>query len=315
MRRSSDDRRRRFQAPPHLHARSALVDGWSRIPRANLPARRRLTDCGVAHTSLHPVGAGFHARPARVNGQRYYAAPTLPQPLSHGAARRDSSPFRGAEKWAKVYGDGSSIYHDADTVVLFLPVRGGVLDAPRLRECRGGMVATVRRDQPHPRLIRCTRLCPHPHVFDPAGTARAPFRAARRTHAVLQPTAGRRGRRPLRAVCILRVAAYNVRAQPAHHFIRASEVILQPRPGGRGSPPLRWVGGRRHRRTGDVRCAVRPSVTRKGPAVGPVLFAPECPRAFQACYLSTFLAKLTPSLWRWTSRVTRSARMRLWVNS
>ena len=38
-----------------------------------------------------------HARPALVDGRRYCAAPTLHQPLSHGATRRDSSPFRGAE--------------------------------------------------------------------------------------------------------------------------------------------------------------------------------------------------------------------------
>ena len=31
------------------------------------------------------------------------------------------------------------------------------------------------------------------------------------------------------------------RAQPAHHFLRASEVVHQPRPGGRGSPPLRAI--------------------------------------------------------------------------
>ena len=39
---------------------------------------------------------------------------------------------------------------------------------------------------------------------------------------VLQPTAGRRGRRPLRAVCILRGAACNLGAPPAHHLVRAN---------------------------------------------------------------------------------------------
>ena len=43
-----------------------------------------------------------HARPASVDWRRYFAAPTLHQPLSHGAERRDSSPFRGAEGWAEV---------------------------------------------------------------------------------------------------------------------------------------------------------------------------------------------------------------------
>ena len=50
------------------------------------------------------------------------------------------------------------------------------------------------------------------------------------------------------------------RAQPAHHFIRASEVICRPRPGGRGSPPLRRVG-RFRRATGVVR---RPKAGRRG---------------------------------------------------
>ena len=39
---------------------------------------------------------------------------------------------------------------------------------------------------------------------------------------VLQPTAGRWGRRPLRAVCILRGAACNLGAPPAHHLVRAN---------------------------------------------------------------------------------------------
>ena len=43
----------------------------------------------------------------------------------------------------------------------------------------------------------------------------------RATGVVRRPKAGRRGRRPLRAVCLLYVAAYNVRAQSAHHFLRA----------------------------------------------------------------------------------------------
>ena len=67
------------------------------------------------------------------------------QPLSHGATRRDSSPFRGAEGWAEVCGVYASIYHDADTCVSHSPVRGGVLGAPRLDYCRGGLVADVGR--------------------------------------------------------------------------------------------------------------------------------------------------------------------------
>ena len=113
----SIDRRRRFHAPPHLHA-----------------------------------------RPARVDGQRYFAAPTLHQPLSHGASRRDSSPFRGAEGRAEVCGVYALVYHDADTVVFLPPVRGGVLDAPCLRDRRAALDADVRLDRQHPRLPRCANL-------------------------------------------------------------------------------------------------------------------------------------------------------------
>ena len=99
-----------------------------------------------------------HARPARVDWQRYCAPHTLHQPLSHGAERRDSSPFRGAEGWDETCGACASVYHDADTSVSLPPVRGGVLDAPRSRDCRGRFVADVWRDQLHPRHPRCARL-------------------------------------------------------------------------------------------------------------------------------------------------------------
>ena len=89
--------------------------------------------------------AGGEAIPAWVDGRRGCAAPTLHQPLSHGAKRRDSSPSRGAEGWEEVCGVCASVYRDADTVVSLLPVRGGVLDAPRMRECRAALAASVRR--------------------------------------------------------------------------------------------------------------------------------------------------------------------------
>ena len=80
---------------------------------------------------------------ALVAGRRYCAAPRLHQPLSHAASRRDSSPFRGAKGWAEACGVCASIYHDADTYVSLPPVRGGVLDAPRPRDCRGGWLLTL----------------------------------------------------------------------------------------------------------------------------------------------------------------------------
>ena len=139
--------------------------------------RPRTIGTGAPPLSFYQRRAGVEARPygvwvARVDWQRYYAAPTLHQPLSHGALRRDSSPFRGAEGWVEVCGVCASVYHDADTVVFLPPVRGGVLDAPRLRDCRGALDAPVRRDLLHPRHLRCARLC-LPHI--PAGTARAPL--------------------------------------------------------------------------------------------------------------------------------------------
>ena len=136
---------------------------------------------------LPPTPGGRGSPPLRwdgVDGQRYCIAPTLHQPLSHAASRRDSSPFRGAKGWAEACGVCASIYHDADTYVSLPPVRGGVLDAPRLRDCRGGVVADIRRDRLHPRLPRCTRLRPPPHVSYLASTARAPFHTAAPTSSV-----------------------------------------------------------------------------------------------------------------------------------
>ena len=102
-------------------------------------------------------------------------APTLHQPLSHGALRRDSSPFRGADGWEDAWGVYALVCRDADTVVFLAPVRGGVLDAPRLRDCRGGLGADVWRGRLRRRLMRRVRLCLLPNVCDFAGTARAPL--------------------------------------------------------------------------------------------------------------------------------------------
>ena len=102
-------------------------------------------------------------------------APTFHQPLSHAASRRASSPFRGAEGWAVVCGVYASVYHDADTYVSLMPVRGGVLDAPRSCDSRAALDAFVWRGRPHPRHPRCARHRPQPNVCNPAGAARAPF--------------------------------------------------------------------------------------------------------------------------------------------
>ena len=46
----------------------------------------------------------------------------------------------------------------AATFVSLPPVRGGVIDAPRLCDRRAALDAPARRDQPHPRLPRCAIL-------------------------------------------------------------------------------------------------------------------------------------------------------------
>ena len=150
----SDDQRHRFHAPHHLRTRPTLVDEWSSISRANLPARRRLTDCGVAsHLPTHRRG-GLPRPPGL--GLRI-TLPTPHQPLSHGASRRDSSPFRGAEGRVEVCGVCASAYHDVATYVSLTPVGGGVPDAPRLRDCRGGVGADGQPALPRQRLPRCAR--------------------------------------------------------------------------------------------------------------------------------------------------------------
>ena len=164
--------------------------GSTRTPHHSL--RRRSTD-GVLFrtpTSPHPVGAGFHARPALVDRRRYCAAPTLHQPLSHAASRRDSSPFRGAERWEEVCGVYALASHDAVTFVPLTPVRGGVLDAPRSRDCRGGLNATVRLDRFCPHFPRCARFCSLLNGCNFAGTARAPFRTGAPTLSFIPGRAG-----------------------------------------------------------------------------------------------------------------------------
>ena len=158
----------------------------------------------------------------------------------------------------------------AETFVSLVAVRGGVLDAPRSRDCRGWLGADVWRGRlylrqprraslastaprmqyrgrsPRTILYGRTDVSNHP---TPGGRGSPPLRGEwgtfrRGTGVVRRPKAGRRGRRPLRAVCLLQVAAFDVRAQPARLWYGRTEAVLHPRPGGRGSPPLRceWEG-------------------------------------------------------------------------
>ena len=190
----SDDQRHRFHAPHRLRTRPTLVDGWSSISRANLPARRRLTDCGVAsHLPTHRRG-GLPRPPGL--GLRI-TLPTPHQPLSHGASRRDSSPCRGAEGWAEVCGVCASVYRDADSYVSLTPVGGGVLDAPRLRDCRAALDAPVRPDQPHPRFPRRVRLAPTTPRIQSRGHSPRTILCGR-ANVVRRPRPGGRGSPPLR---------------------------------------------------------------------------------------------------------------------
>ena len=150
---------RHLTSPPT----STPVDGWRFIPRTYRPARRRLTDCGVAPPPHTPYGRA--STPARrgLTGNVIIPHQRRPQPLSHGASRRDSSPFRGAERWADVCGVCASVYRDADAVVFLSPVRGGVLDAPRLRDRLASLDASVRPDQLSPCHARRARLRPPPN--------------------------------------------------------------------------------------------------------------------------------------------------------
>ena len=145
------------------------VDGRRCIPCTNLPPR---------------------TLPASLDGQRYYAAPTLHQPLSHGPVGRDSSPFMGAEGWAEVCGVCASVYRDADSYVSLTPVGGGDLDAPRSWVCRGGVVADGRRGRLRRRFPRCARLASTTQRIQSRGHSPRTIGATRRTHVVRHPAQG-----------------------------------------------------------------------------------------------------------------------------
>ncbi len=143
--------RKLFPTPRRAHRpRCAAVGRWiTLVPRANPPPRplgagRRATSPHRTHLPTprrgglpRPPGLGLRITLVRPH-RRWY------QPLSHAASRRDSSPFRGAERWAEVCGVCASVCRDADTVVFLPPVRGGVLDAPRSLDCRAALDASVR---------------------------------------------------------------------------------------------------------------------------------------------------------------------------
>ena len=137
----------------------------------------------------------------------------------------------------------------AATFVSQPPVRGGVLDAPCLRDCRAALDAPVGPDGWHPCLPRRARLRPPPNASNSAGTARAPFQTGEPAlsfipgregvealpygvwgmfphcnYVVRHPTEGASGTPHPTVVCILYAAACNVGTPPAHHCARRGQI-------------------------------------------------------------------------------------------
>ena len=109
--------------------------------------------------------------------------------------RAATAPLSGEPRaWAEVCGVCASVYHDADTYVSLTPVRGGVLDAPPLRDCRAASDAPVRPDRLYPRHLRCVRLPPTAQRIQSRGHSPRTILYGRPTSSV-RPTPGGR-RRP-----------------------------------------------------------------------------------------------------------------------
>ena len=99
-----------------------------------------------------------------------------------------------------------------------MPVRGGVLDAPRSCDRRAALDAFVWRGRPHPRHPRCARHRPQPNVCNPAGAARAPF------HTGEPKLSANRGRAGVEARPYGVVVADGRRAQPHPRYPRCARL-------------------------------------------------------------------------------------------
>ena len=138
----------------------ASVDGRAVFHGSTLPTRHGLMDNLIAShpTSPHLVGAGFHARPAWVDGLRDCAAPTsaaTPQSRRFAARQLPCKGSRGAGRYLSTL---RTCLLRCGYRGFLLPVRGGVPDAPRLCDRRAALDASVRRDQLRPRFPRRSRL-------------------------------------------------------------------------------------------------------------------------------------------------------------
>ena len=87
----------------------------------------------------------------------------------------------------------------AATFVSLLPVRGGVLDAPRSDYCRAALDAPVRRGLLYPRFPRCARFASTTQRMQSRGHSPRTISHGR-THFFRSPTPGGRGSPPLRWV-------------------------------------------------------------------------------------------------------------------
>ena len=146
-----------------------------------------------AHPRFPLTDAGRAWKPAPTVGIRL--SPTLaPTPQSRRRAPRQL-PFQGSRGVCGGLRRLLICSHDTDTEVFLSPVRGGVLDAPRLRDCRGGVVADVWRGRLHhvlygaPVFVFCptyaiSRAPPAHHCYGRGGWL------ACRTHVVRHPTQG-----------------------------------------------------------------------------------------------------------------------------
>ena len=102
---------------------------------------------GAPTLFVHPRREGVEALPYGVVGRHPPLTHVALNPSVTARSAATAPPFRGAEGWVEVCGVCASVYHDADTVVFLPPVRGGVPDAPPLRDCRGEVGAVVGRDR------------------------------------------------------------------------------------------------------------------------------------------------------------------------